>query len=116
MADFPTLSSAPLISAWEEKAAFDPTLRSPFEAGYIQTRPKFTRIPYHWHVAYGDLSDTDKGTLKTFENTVKVGSDSFNWTNPTNSTVYSVRFLAPILFRLAADGEVWSAEFDLEQV
>lgn len=116
MADFPTIACKPQISSWEEQVAQDPTIRNPTSGGYVQTRPAFTRLIDKWHVLYPTLSDTEKGTLRTFEHTVKVGSDSFNWTNPKTSAAKVVRFLAPIKYRLGGSGIYWIAEFDLEEV
>lgn len=119
MADFPTLSSyaIPEVNAWQESKAFDPTIRSPQEAGYILTKARFTRIPKKWHISYETLQNDDKISLENFETARKVGAESFNWTNPKNSIVYVVRFLAPISFGFNSQSSMyWKAEFDLEEV
>ena len=118
MANFPTITSCgPRVSAFEESLAIDPTLRSPTEAGYKMTRAKFTRIPKKWTFFYPALSATDKGSLDTFQlTTVRVGADSFSWTNPSNTTSYTVRLAAPIVFRGVTGKPVWSAQIELEQV
>ena len=117
MPTFPTLTSCnPSVKSWEEGVAYDPTIRSPSEAGYVQTRARFTRISQRWHVVYPALSSVDKGTLKTFETvTVLVGALAFDWTSPSDSTLYSVRFKGPISYR-PSTGTDWLIEFDLEGV
>jgi len=116
MPTFPTLSINPSVTPWEEGAANDPTLRSPFEAGYVQTRARFTRIPDRWHIGYTLLPKADKDTLRAFEKTVKVGSDSFTWTNPDDQQTYTVRFLAPISYKPVGTMANWHVEFVLEEV
>ena len=113
---FPALSTAPLISGYEDGAALDPVIRSSKEAGYVQTRPRFTRVPLKWHVAYGDLSDADEALLRAWETTVKFGADSDTWTHPKTGMNYTVRLAAPIKYKMNEAGSIWTAEFDLEQV
>lgn len=113
---FPALSTTPLVSGYEDGAALDPVIRSPKETGYVQTRPRFTRVPRKWHVTYGDLSDADEVLLRAWEVTVKYGADSDTWTHPKSGTSYTVRLAAPIKYRLSETDSIWMAEFDLEQV
>jgi phage-related protein len=113
---FPSLSTPPLVSGYEHSAALDPVLRSPLEAGYRQTRPRFTRVPKKWHISYSGLSDSDQSALESFEASVKYGADSFTWTHPKTSTQYTVRFPAPVRYHLGPTDTLWSAEFDLEEV
>jgi len=116
MADFPAISSSPLIDGWEEGFATDPTIRSSAEAGYVQTRPRFTRLPDKYHVVYPDVSDGDKALVRAFEKpTVRGGAASFNYALP-DSTVKAVRFKAPVSYRRVLDGTFWQIEFDLEEV
>jgi len=77
-------------------------LRNEFQSGYVVTRAKFTRLVNKWHVVYRYITDTDKSTLETFENNVKVGTDAFYWTEPATSTQKTVRFLAPIHYAKAS--------------
>jgi phage-related protein len=116
MPSYPTLASLPLINSYEHTAAQDPVIRSQTEAGYRQTRPRFTRVPKKWHISYGDLSDADQATLEAFEVTVKYGADLFTWTHPKTATQYSVRFAAPIKYKFTVTDSIWAAEFDLEEV
>jgi hypothetical protein len=118
MADFPSLSTKPAQSEFREESAYDPTLRSKSEGGYLKTRPRYTRMPRKWRLVYPWMSGTDKDTLWAFEVARKVGGESFNWTNPQDSQVYVVRFGAPILYRLlkVKGDDTWRVEFDLEEV
>ncbi len=91
MATFPTLSAIPVFPLEEEEE--NSTISSPFEAGYEQTRPRFTRRRKTWRVKYSYMTGSDKSTLSTFVNTVSGGADAFTWTNPTDSSSYNVRFV-----------------------
>ncbi len=111
---FPTLSTKPLVSGWGEQVADDPTIRSPYEGGYKQTRARFTRLTRKYHVSYGDLSQADKDTLVSWENGVKVGSDM--WDAVQLGLAGNYRLLAQIQYKYGVSEEVWTAEFDVEQV
>lgn len=117
MATFPTLTAIPAVPMTEETE--DATIRSPFEAGYEHTRPRFTRVRKTWTIRYEYMSTSDKNTLDTFINsTVHQGSDSFSWTNPQDSTSYTVRFLSLPKYELVLNtgGGLWNLEFQLRQV
>lgn len=116
MSDFPTLTDAPDVDSWEEQRAYDPTIRAKSEGGYVKTRPRYTRVPMQWKLKYSYLSATDKTTLQAFENTVRVGADAFNWTNPDSGAVHVVRFKEPIKFAPVGCKLRWRAEMTLEEV
>jgi hypothetical protein len=109
---FPALSTAPLVEAFSEGAALDPTLRSATEAGYTRTRARFTRVPWKYHIEYGDLSQADKDALKAWEISVKVGTDSF--THP-NIGMESVRLAGPIKYNYAEAVDCWTAAMDVRE-
>ncbi len=114
---FPVLSSPPLIESYEHTAASDPVIRSPQEAGYIQTRPRFTRVPKKWHISYpGTMTETDRTLMEAWEASVQYGAGSDSWTHPKTGTVYTVRLGAPIKYKFGISDEYWSFEFDLEEV
>jgi hypothetical protein len=118
---FPTLSTPPVVRSFSEEAAFDPTLRSPKESGYVQTRATTTRVPPEkWHVEYSGLTAADKVLLKAHQVTVKIGAALFSWTNPLDSVTTDVRYLAPIKFATeetfdSTGAHCSSAAFDLEE-
>ena len=118
---FPTLSNVPAnptVIEFRDTLAIDPTIRSPKDAGYVQTRARFTRLPRAWHIVYAGVTTTDRDAIRTFEETVVVGANSFSWTNPDDSIAYTVRFLSPIRYRPWGDTdyERWRVEFDVEEV
>ena len=116
MAVFPTLSVNPSVEPWKEGAAFDPTIRSQQEGGYVLTRARVTRIPSKWEIGYYALPSSDKNSIRTFEMDCKVGSDIFTWTNPTDNITYDVRFLNPVSYKMHETAFLWDVEFTLEQV
>lgn len=116
MPTFPTLSMNPSVEGWEEGVAKDPTISTDFENGFKQTYPAFSRIVDKWKVAYKALPKADKDTLRTFEKTVKVGSNAFSWTNPADNVAYDVRFSRPITYKMHSLPTLWDIEFELEQV
>lgn len=119
MAVYPTLSVTPQVANHRQTRAADPTLRTPFEGGYVQTRPRFTRIPRRWSISYAEgnaLPAADKTTLYNFESARGVGGEAFTWTSPFDGGSYTVRFAAPIEFAPVTGTATWSARFDLEEV
>ncbi len=122
MATFPTilrrvgLTQTPIVN--EEIVAFDPTVRNRYEGGYVGTRARFTRLPRRWSVKYEWMTTANKETLRTFEDARAVGSDSFTWTNPMDSTGYTVRFFEPVRYTpaLNTNFQYWTVEFILEEV
>ena len=97
MPTFPTLSSFKLteevLDSWEEGIVIDPTLKNDSEGGYTVTRSRFTRLRKWFSYEFPYYTSADKATLQTFiDSTVVVGTTSFTWTNPLNSTNYIVRF------------------------
>jgi hypothetical protein len=117
MPTFPTLSVNASLTGWEEGKAFDPTLRARSEGGYLKTRARTTRVPKLYKIAYEFLNLSDKVTLQAFEDTVKVGSDSFTWLHPIDSVNKTVRLAGPIRYTPMADNKnIWKAELSLEEV
>lgn len=93
----------------------DSTIKSDFEAGYMQTRSRFTRKRKTFNIVYDLISDADKNTLEAFVETVKEGSLSFDWTEPLTSTVYVVRFQIAPEYETVIYG-YWKTSFVLEEV
>ncbi len=114
---FPTLSSPPSVDGYSHAAAFDPVIRSPKEAGYVQTRPSCTHVPKKFHLEYpGDMIDADQTTLAAWEVSMMYGANSDTWTHPKTSVVYTVRLAAPIEYKLGISDAYWSFSLDLEEV
>lgn len=117
MAAYPTLATEPEKPLGEDRE--DSVLRSKFEAGYENTRQRFTRIRRMWSVKYKLLPASDKDILTTFiDDTVKGGADMFDWTHPVTSIVHSVRFEKPPVFTLIKFGAeaYYDTNFTLNEV
>jgi len=100
MAAFPTLSRAPSLPLDPDGEIEDVVLRSTFEAGYEQTRPRTTRARRSFGINYRALKSADEALLRAFEiTTLRNGADAFTWTHPISGTSYTVRLAAPIQFR-----------------
>lgn len=113
--DFPTLSRKPSFS-FEETVEYK-TLKSPTEDGYTITRPQWTKSKRGWHLTYNALEKTDYETIRTFFLDSTLGAAlSFNWTNPVDDVVYVVRFKDDSLKATLKAFNIWSVEFDLEEV
>ncbi len=116
MADFPALSITPAIDGWTEQKAFDPTIRAQSEAGYTKTRARTTRIPKKYTITYSPTPLADKQAIAAFEDTVKVGADSFNWTHPIDNVVKVVRFAEPVKYSVLWHKNWWKIDMVLEEV
>ena len=70
MADtFPTLTGSahsPRPLEYIETASVDPTIRSPKEAGYVQTRARFSRLPMLHHVIFRGITEADKDSVANY--------------------------------------------------
>ena len=98
--EFPVLSRAPSHRQFKEGPAFDPTLRSEFAGGAVLTRARGTVIPMRWDVLYEYLTAADKTVMETLQTNTVVGSDSFRWSHPVSSTIYTVRLGEPVIFTM----------------
>jgi hypothetical protein len=61
------------------------------------------------------MTDSDKSSLFTFENTTVRQTDSFTWVHPYTGTSYTVRFAGPLEYSLV-DYNNWNFRFSLEEV
>lgn len=116
MTAFVTLSRVPSYPLDPDGVIEDNVLRSQSEAGYEQTRPRYTRARRSWGVSYIRLSAADEALLRAFEiTTLRNGADSFTWTHPISGTTYTVRLTGPIRFsRPSVSGA--DASFTLREV
>ena len=115
---FPTLTAQPAYPIGVEQ--LDSVVRTPFEAGYVQTRRRYTRQPRKFTIHYPFMSATDRGTLDTHFNVEGAGgAAAFDWINPENTTTYSVRYSRPIVYSMFTKvrGEIYSScDIELEEV
>jgi hypothetical protein len=68
-----------------------PQLKSPFENGAVQSRPRATSSKILFSTGWDAITETEFQALVTFFDTYQ--GDTFNWTHPTTTTVYVVRFV-----------------------
>ena len=120
-ATFPNLTgppSGPDVLEHTDVIRTNPTIRSPKDAGYIQTRSRFTRYPRQFHIVYTGLTTADKNLILAHEEERGVGGASFTWTNPADSVSYTVRFIAPVNYKTWEQTNYtrWVVSFDLEEV
>ena len=68
------------------------TVKSPDTAGVRQTRSRHKKARKTFRLEWKNMTDADMTALTSFfENTVKGGASSFNWTDP-DTTTYECRF------------------------
>lgn len=117
MADFPTLTKEPSFPLPEEKE--DTTIKSKSEAGYVQTRRRFTRERMSFAVKYEMLPNADKDAIGDHVDGVYGGVSSFNWTHPITGTAYVMRYdKRPKFEPVHYDGDqyLWNVDFVLNEV
>lgn len=87
------LNSARIDDSKYQEERLDPAMRATTEGGYVVTRPRYTRRPRRvWKIGFTNISDADKAALETFWNSVRGGSEAFNWTLPVTGEQVVVRF------------------------
>ena len=107
----------PVVTAYRDSAASDPTIRTPKDAGYVQTRARFTSVPRGYHVHYEAITTHDKNLILDFENdTVNFGAESFTWRRPDGRGNVTVRFAALVVFTPWENTNYtrWNTDFDVE--
>ena len=67
-----------------------PQVRSEFESGAVQARPKWSRSRRVFALSWGAMTANDFGTLETFF--LANQGLAITWTHPLTSVVYTVRF------------------------
>lgn len=92
------------------------TLISNFENGVEQRRQKWSANLKSWKLIYKNQSATDKGTILTLFEAKKGSFTSFTWTNPEDSTDYTVRFKEDSLVISFNSARLYDIEFELIQV
>ena len=114
MATWPSLSKQPVYPLEETPLDSDGLISSSPEAGYIQTRPRFTRTRRTFRPLYKGLSDADKALLDAFYYTeTSRGSVVFAWTHPITATSHNVR-IKPISWQAVRYNQ-WAATIELEE-
>ena len=108
----------PVVRDFGNTMAQDPAIRSQSEGGYVKTRARFTRVTRRWTVHYAGATQAGKDVIRVFENARLAGSEAFTWTNPEDSTIYTVRFFGLVEYTPwnNAGFTRWDINFILEQV
>ncbi|GAH07829.1 unnamed protein product, partial [marine sediment metagenome] len=108
----------PDVLEHQDSISTNPTIRSPKDAGYQQSRARFTRYPRAWRVVYNGIITSDKNLIRTHEEERGVGGNSFTWTNPDDGADYTVRFIRPVMNQPWENTNYtrWIVSFDLEEV
>jgi len=113
---FPTLTQTASIDKWGEGLASDPAIRTGYEAGYVQTRARFTRSPRRWDVGYQLLPAADKELIRLHEIACHGGADSFPWLNDMDGVTYTVRYLGLVSYKPNKSKNYWDVDFTVEEV
>jgi len=91
-----------------------PALRSKYDGGYTQTRPKYTRKTKKFTLEYQALSLSEKDTLEAFFDANQ--GLSFYFVDPVSSTQYAVNFSDDsISFKLVST-KYYSTSFSVEEL
>lgn len=110
---FPSITA--IVDGYSTEKAFDPTIRSRSESGYLKTRARCTRIPEKWTVYY-IITTAQKTLLESHVDSVGVGGSAFTWTDPVTSTTHSVRFAEPVRYSTLPSNDLWKAQIMVEEV
>jgi hypothetical protein len=119
MADFPTLSRAPLMN--EEETLEDSTISDKMENGAVFTRPRFSRMRRTWKVNYKALTIADRDLLRTHAQTVG-GFSNFNFVDnrvPGSPATLNVRFSKLPTLKdggIARGAKVFDASFEITEL
>lgn len=67
-------------------------IKTPYEAGYAQTRPKVTTAPRQFQITHKNVLAADRATWMAFWDTQVGGAGIFTFTNPLSGEVVPCRF------------------------
>lgn len=94
----------------------DNVLRSSFEAGYEQTRQRYTRIRRTYGLNWDTLPTSERDILMDFYDSVtRNGSLSFVWAHPITGETAEYRFTKPIECSLV-NVDRWSVTAEIRMV
>lgn len=112
MADWPDIEDPSGLRESPQKGQ----IKSDFEAGYVQSRPKFTRTRKRFELSWDAMSNSDKETLETFFDD-NLG-DTFTWDNPISTASdpsHTVRFVNDSLEFSYRPHNYWQISIELEE-
>ena len=116
MVDFPSIRK-PAYPLEEETVRMQ--LKTEFESGIVQSRPKFTTEKSRWTLHYPAMTIADYNTLRNFFITY-IGT-TFNWTYPEmtghalSGTTIEVRFVEGSLRATWNTKNYWTVSIQLEE-
>lgn len=88
-----------------EKEREDNVLRSNSEFGYVMTRQRYTKARRTYTLEWEAMRKSDYLIFAAFyDDTLKNGSLSFNWTNPETEETCECRFSGPFKDKLIHQG------------
>ena len=97
-----------------EEESEDNSISTKFEDGTVQSRLKFTKSRKTWTLTWGKMPQAKFTTLDSFiVGQAKHSANVFNWTNPANNTVYSVRCVGYTKKMVEVDN--WQVELKLQE-
>jgi len=119
MATWPaTLPDCHVVKGYGGKANWQ-TVVTPFEAGYEQTRARFTRNRMEWAGGWSALTSAQFLAFSSFVDEVKGGADSWEWTDSRISgaaTTHTVRFIEESIQWRRGDAEYFDVSFAVREV
>ena len=109
MATFPNIEKPSGMTERTVKGQY----KTEFEAGYVQSRAKWTRSRKIFALSWTAMEDADKVLLEVFFDN-NLGA-TFNWTHPVSSTTYTVRFVEDELPAQYVPVNHWQIDLTLEE-
>lgn len=91
------------------------TLITEFENGVEQRRNKRANPVRKWHLVFKNRTKAEYETVRDFYISKKGAYTAFTWTNPNDTTEYTVRFGADSLTFSNHQPLIYNFEFDLIQ-
>jgi len=92
------------------------TLVSTFENGVEQRRKKRTRQDKSWRLTFKNRTQAEKNQILAFFQSKYGQYSSFTWTNPEDSTEYTVRFNSDKLSVTRNAYNIYSIEIEFKEV
>ena len=120
--NFPTLTNSrkevvtPSIYGFEDTTITSTIESAESEAGYVITRPRYSRTKKSFMVSYINVEFSVVSAVETFFRTQALGkANIFNWVHPKSGTTYTVRFNQDT-FKLPINGELDKISFQFELI
>lgn len=90
MAAYPTIAIA--WGDFVELPRAYQVVKTPYEAGYVQTRAKSTTAPRQYQFSHRGITAAEVATWVAFWEARKGGAEAFDFTDPRTSATVSCRF------------------------